>query len=83
MGDGGCARCADFLDGTRFTVDQVRFVNLVVDELTANGVMHPKRLFESPYTDGVRVDLLFPDSDVDVIAGVLHDVRRRALAEGA
>lgn len=59
---------SNYLDGTRFTLDQVRFVNLIVDELTANGV---------------RVDLLFPDSDVDVIAGVLHDVRRRALAEGA
>ena len=32
----------------RFSADQVRFVNLIVDELTKNGVMEPARLFESP-----------------------------------
>lgn len=32
-----------YLDGTKFSADQVRFVNLVVDELTKNGVMEPAR----------------------------------------
>ena len=40
-----------FLGGSRFTVEQIRFVNLIVDELTANGIMERGRLFESPYTD--------------------------------
>lgn len=30
---------AAFLDQTRFSVDQIRFVQLIIDELTANGVM--------------------------------------------
>ena len=40
-----------YLDHTKFSVEQVRFVSLIVDELTANGAMEPARLFESPYTD--------------------------------
>ena len=47
-----------FLDKTRFTVDQVRFVDLIINELTKNGVVDPGRLFESPYTD---VSLRSPD----------------------
>lgn len=71
----------DYLDGTRFTVDQVRFVNLIVDELTANGIMEPARLFESPYIDHAPTgpDYFFPDADVDVIVEILRDVRRHAL----
>jgi hypothetical protein len=31
----------DYLDGTKFSVDQVRFISLIVDEPTANGVLEP------------------------------------------
>ncbi|MDO5504210.1 MAG: DEAD/DEAH box helicase family protein, partial [Actinomycetia bacterium] len=60
---------AQFLDGPSFTVDQVRFINLIVDELTANGVMEPGRLFESPFIDHAPTgpDYVFPSSDVDAI----------------
>lgn len=70
-----------YLDGTRFSVDQVRFVNLIVDELTANGVLEPKRLFESPYTDHAPTgpDFFFPDADVDVIVELLHGIKQNAL----
>ena len=74
-----------YLDNTTFSVDQVRFVSLIVDELTANGVMEPKRLFESPYTDHAPTgpDFLFPDTDVDLIVEILADVRRTATPGGA
>ena len=74
-----------YLDGTTFNVDQVRFVNLIVDELTANGIMEPKRLFESPYTDHAPTgpDFFFPDADVDVIIEILSDVKRNAIPQGA
>lgn len=54
-----------YLDRTRFTADQVRFVNLIVDELTRNGVMEPQRLFESPYTDHAPTgpDYVFPEAE--------------------
>jgi type I restriction enzyme R subunit len=63
----------------------VRFVSMIVDELTANGLMEPRRLFESPYTDGAPTgpDFLFPDADVEVMVDILHDVKHRALPIGA
>ena len=76
---------ARYLDGTSFSVDQVRFVSMIVDELTANGIVEPRRLFESPYTDRAPTgpDFLFPDADVEVMVGILHDVKQRALPIGA
>ncbi|WP_313405018.1 DEAD/DEAH box helicase family protein [Aeromicrobium sp.] len=72
-----------YLDGTRFTAAQVRFVNLIVDELTRNGVMEPKRLFESPYTDHAPTgpDFFFPEAEVDAIVDTLQLIRRTALPE--
>ncbi|MGQ2912116.1 DEAD/DEAH box helicase family protein [Aeromicrobium sp.] len=74
-----------YLDGTRFTADQVRFVSLVVDELTKNGVMDPARLFESPYTDHAPTgpDFFFPERDVDGIVEILDSIKQRALPIGA
>ena len=62
-------------------MDQVRFISLIVDELTANGVMEPTRLFESPYTDQARtgLDFFFADADVGVIVEILVDVKAHAL----
>lgn len=73
----------NYLDGTRFTSDQVRFVNLIIDELTKNGVMEPTRLFESPYTDHAPTgpDHVFPDADVDAIVETLRHIKRTALPE--
>ncbi|MFC7374541.1 DEAD/DEAH box helicase family protein [Brachybacterium sp. GCM10030268] len=71
----------DYLDRTRFSADQVRFVDLIVDELTRNGVMHPARLFESPYTDHAPrgPDFFFPDSDLKVIVGTLNHINQTAV----
>ena len=70
-----------YLDGTTFNVDQIRFINSIIDELTANGVMDPKRLYESPYTDHAPTgpDALFSGSDVDQLVGILRQVKERAL----
>ena len=51
---------------------------MVVDELTANGIMEPNRLFESPYTDHGRPDIIFPKQDVQAIVGIVRDVTKRA-----
>jgi type I restriction enzyme R subunit len=73
-----------YLDGTQFSADQVRFVNLIVDELTKNGVMEPARLFESPYTDHAPTgpDYFFPDADVDVIVDTLQHIKQTAVPSG-
>lgn len=74
---------AEFLHGERFTLDQVRFVGLIVEELTANGVMEPGRLFESPFTDHAPTgpDSVFRAHDVDGIVEILQNVRSTALAD--
>lgn len=76
---------AGYLDDTRFNIDQVRFISMIVDELTANGVMEPKRLFESPYTDHAPTgpDDVFDDADVDRIVNILNEVRAHAIPVGA
>ncbi|WP_114201416.1 DEAD/DEAH box helicase family protein [Janibacter anophelis] len=76
---------ADYLDGARFDVHQVRFVTLIVDELTTNGIVDPGRLFESPYTDHAPMgpDGLFDEGEVDSIVGILREVDGRAEAVGA
>jgi len=63
-------------------VDQVRFVSLIVDELTANGIMEPARLYESPYLDHGHVDVIFPN-DFEVIVDILRDVNAHAVPGGA
>ena len=74
---------AHYLDSTVFSVDQVRFVNMIIDELTRNGVMEPKRLFESPYTDHAPTgpDHFFPDDDVDAIVATLNHIKRTAVPD--
>ena len=65
-----------FLDSTRFSADQIHFVNLIVNELIANGVMEPARLYESPYTDSAPhgPDGVFAETEVESIVGILRIV---------
>ena len=60
-------------------------MNLIVDELTKNGVMEPGRLFESPYTDHAPTgpDALFSEVDVDAIVTVLSRVEKTAVPSDA
>lgn len=73
---------AAFLDQSTFSVEQVRFIALIVDELTANGMMEPTRLYESPYVDHGHVDVIFPN-DFVVIVEILREVNAHAIPTGA
>lgn len=42
---------SELLQGGKATPEQIEFIELIVDELTQNGVVLPERLFESPFTD--------------------------------
>ncbi|MGE0441239.1 MAG: DEAD/DEAH box helicase family protein [Polyangiaceae bacterium] len=69
--------------GTKaLTANQLEFVNLIVDHLTAHGVMEPARLYESPFTDLTPrgPDGLFAKGDLDELVRVLDDVRSTAMA---
>lgn len=69
-----------FLDDTSYSRAQIDFVGLIVSELTANGVMAARRLYESPFTDNAPSgpDYYFGDADVDGIIVVLDRVRANA-----
>lgn len=76
---------AEFLDETAFTVDQIRFVQLVIDHLTANGSVDAKALYSPPFTDNAPYgpDSVFADQEVDAIVAKLRDVRRHATVQEA
>lgn len=71
-----------FLDSSKFSEKQIRFVSTVVDELTANGVMEPARLYESPYLDYGQVDAIFP-TEYELIVDTLREVNANAMPGGA
>ena len=73
---------AAFLAGRTLTGSQIEFVDMVVDELTENGVMEAGRLYERPYTDLIAtgVEDLFTPEAAGALFGVLEDVRKRAAA---
>ncbi len=72
----------EFLTGTKATADQIEFIDLIVQELTQNGVMEPERLFQSPFTDlNAQGPLgVFPLEKALKITEVLNEIRQRAVA---
>ncbi len=73
---------SDLLQGGTATPDQIEFIDLIVQELTRNGVMEAGRLFESPFTDVNAQGPLgvFPPAKVTQIVQVLDDIKERAVA---
>ena len=71
---------AGFLKGRKLTADQIEFLDLVVDHLTARGVRDPKLLYESPFTDfdSNGVEGVFEPADVVQLVQVLRAVEPRA-----
>ena len=56
-----------YLSDTTFSANQLRFVQLIVEHLTANGVMEVARLYESPFTDNAPQgpDMIFSEEQID------------------
>ena len=62
------------------TPDQIEFIELIVGELTANGIIEVGRLYESPFLDisPQGPEALFPTAKVEQMVQVLDEIRRRA-----
>jgi type I restriction enzyme R subunit len=73
---------SEVIAGTRATPDQIEFIELIVSELTTNGVMDAGRLYESPFLDisPQGPEGLFPAAKVDRMVQVLDEIRQRAAA---
>jgi type I restriction enzyme R subunit len=73
---------SEVIAGTQATPDQIEFIELIVSELTTNGVMEAGRLYESPFLDisPQGPEGLFSVAKVDRMVQVLDEIRQRAAA---
>lgn len=73
---------AKFLDQKRYNSKQIDFVSLVVQELTENGTVEPRRFYDSPFTDlsPTGPDSLFTGDEIAELIDVLGEIRRTAAA---
>lgn len=73
---------ADFLDENRYTSQQIRFVEMIIDRLVRNGVIDPAQLYEPPFTSihYEGVDGAFSDTAADALIKVVIEINERAAA---
>ncbi len=66
----------------KLTADQNEFLNMIIDHLTARGVMDPKLLYEAPFTDfdTKGVEGVFQHPDVLRLVKILREVEPRTAA---
>lgn len=71
-----------FLSGRTLTANQIEFIDMMIDHLTDRGVMEPRLLYESPFTDfdPLGVEGVFPAADVPKVIAILDQIRRSAAA---
>ena len=72
----------ELLDNRKLTADQFEFLNLIIDHLTARGIMDPKLLYETPFTDfdTKGVEGVFEHSDVVRLVQILRDIEPKFAA---
>jgi type I restriction enzyme R subunit len=72
---------SQFVVGTTATASQLEFIDLIVEELTENGVMDAARLYEQPFTNigPLGPESVFSISKVNEMVGVLKEIRQRAV----
>lgn len=69
------AKFTDFLDDKRYSANQIRFVQLLIDELSRQGAVDEGRLYENPYK-GVAPEgpeQLFTTEDADRIFTTINE----------
>ena len=76
---------AGFSSGGTLTVNQLEFVNLIINHLTRRGWMDPSQLYSSPFVDRhpASVDGLFDGTLVSQLVAVLASVKQNATPPNA
>ena len=73
---------ASFMEGKSFNANQIEFVDMIIDHLTENGIMEPKALYESPFTDfdDMGISGLFQENEIKLLVELLNDIREKVAA---
>jgi type I restriction enzyme R subunit len=71
-----------FLDENRYSSQQIRFVEMIIERLTRQGVMEAGQLYEPPFTalHHEGLDGAFGDADANAIISVIASIKRSAAA---
>ena len=71
---------AKFLDDKRYSVNQIRFVEMVIDYLTEYGTVEERRVYESPFISVAPQgpDAIFMSDDVDEFFEIVKHLRNTA-----
>ena len=69
-----------FLDGTRYSSQQIRFVEMIIARLTARGEIDPGQLYEPPFTAIHQhgLDGAFGDDDANAVVEIVNGLNRLA-----
>jgi type I restriction enzyme, R subunit len=72
---------AEFLKDKKLTADQIQFLDMMINHLTEKGIIDPKILYESPYTDmnDMGISGIFEQDDVFQIIHLLKSVSGNTL----
>lgn len=75
---------ARFLDENRYSAQQIRFVEMIVERLVSSGTVEPSQLYEPPFTavhyEGL--DGAFDETDADAIVALVTGINRSAISVG-
>jgi type I restriction enzyme R subunit len=71
-----------FLDETRYSSQQIRFVEMIIDRLTQSGSIDPGQLYEPPFTSlhYEGLDGAFADTDAEAIVAIVEEINGRVAA---
>ncbi|MCY4518478.1 MAG: DEAD/DEAH box helicase family protein [Acidimicrobiaceae bacterium] len=71
---------AKFLDDKRYSTNQIRFVEMVIDYLTEHGTVEERRVYESPFISVAPEgpDAIFVTDDVDEFFEIVKHLRNTA-----
>jgi type I restriction enzyme R subunit len=76
------AAFSDFLNAGNLSADQIRFINMIIDYLSKNGIIEAEMLFEEPFTmfhtQGIAG--LFDDDSTTKIIEILNYINSNAAA---
>ena len=71
---------AKFLDDKRYSANQIRFVEMVINFLTEHGTVNPGRIYESPFVSVAPEgpDAIFVPDDVNEFFEIVKHFRDTA-----